>query len=183
MNTTNGKMAIQSRQKLADALFIIMQQYNFKEITITQIAQEAKLSRKTFYRLYNNKEEILDDFFQNLFESFIKRVKDEDIHHYWDAVQVYFDFWEEKREFLRLLKKQNILTILMNISYNRSFEVFEYVRSKEIMVSFSPYLPYLISYALGGMHSMLIKWIEEDMAVPSSVLIEKLKAGFQSVDI
>lgn len=180
MNTTNGKMAIESRQKLTDALFIVMQQYHFKEITVTQITQEAKLSRKTFYRLYNNKEEILDDFFHNLFKAFIDKVKAQDIHHYWEVVQLYFDFWEEKQAFLRLLKKQNILVALTDVSYKYSFEIFEYVRSKEIMDSFSPYLPYLISYALGGMHSMLIKWVEEDMVIPSSILVEKLKAGFQS---
>lgn len=183
MNTTNGKMVIESRKKLKDALLVIMRQYHFKEITVTQITQEAKLSRKTFYRLYSNKEEILEEYFQSLFEAFAERLKAQDIHHYWEVVQLYFDFWEEKREFLCLLNKQGIFINLMDVFYKRSFEIFEYVRSKEVMDSFSPYLPYLIAYALGGMHSMLLKWVEEDMNIPSSVLIEKLKAGFQSANI
>ena len=183
MNTSNGKMAIESRQRLTKALFTVMQQYQFKEITVTQITQEAELSRRTFYRLYNDKEEILEQAICELFEAFLERLKMQDIHHYWEVVQLYFDFWEEKRDFLCLLKRQGILSSMMEISYRYAFNIFEYVRTKEVMEAFDPYLPYLISYALGGMHQMLIKWVEEDMVVPSSHLIEKLKAGYQSSNI
>ena len=55
MNTTNGRIAEQSKMKISNALLEIMKQYSFKEITITQLAQEACLSRKTFYRLFTDK--------------------------------------------------------------------------------------------------------------------------------
>ena len=45
MNTTNGKMAEQSKEKLAQAMLAIMEQYDYREITITQISQEAGLSQ------------------------------------------------------------------------------------------------------------------------------------------
>lgn len=183
MNTTNGKIAIESRSKLTAALFVIMKQYDFKEITVTQITQEAQLSRKTFYRLYSSKEDILNDFFKDLFNEFITTLRHQHIHHYWEVVQLYFDFWEGKRELLNLLKKHNLLMLLGETCYKYAFETFEYVRSKEIMDSFNPYLPYLLSYSLGGIHSMLIKWADEDSAIPSSLLIQNLQAGFQSPDI
>ena len=59
MNRTNSKIAEQSKKKISKALLTIMKQYDFKEITITQISQEAKLSRKTFYRLFSSKEDVL----------------------------------------------------------------------------------------------------------------------------
>ena len=55
MNYTNGKIAEQSRNKIARGLLQVMEQYDFKDITVTQIAQEAGLSRKTFYRLFSGK--------------------------------------------------------------------------------------------------------------------------------
>lgn len=55
--------------KFAIALLLIMKQYDFSDITITQITQETQLSRKTFYRLYHTNEEVLDDYFQNLLAS------------------------------------------------------------------------------------------------------------------
>lgn len=68
MNRTNGKIAEQSKQKLAAALLEIMKQYEYKEITVTQITQEARLSRKTFYRLFSDKDDILNLLFDGLFQ-------------------------------------------------------------------------------------------------------------------
>lgn len=90
MNNTNWKIAEQSKQKMVQALLTIMEQYDYKEITITQIAQEAQLSRKTFYRLFSSKDEILSLFFEGLFQECFGRIKAQNIQHYWDVVQVFF---------------------------------------------------------------------------------------------
>ncbi len=104
MNRTNGKIAEQSKEKISKALLTIMGQYDFKEITITQISQEAKLSRKTFYRLFTGKEDVLAFFFENLYEECLTQIKSRQVHHYWDVVQCYFDFCEERKSLLLLLK-------------------------------------------------------------------------------
>ncbi len=183
MNKTNGKIAKQSKEKIAKALLVIMEQYHFKEITITQIAQEAELSRKTFYRLFSDKEEVLTYLFDNLYTECFAQMKERKVQHYWDVVQCYFDFWEAHKSLLTLLKKNNLLTFLFEGYYQYSFEIFEYVRTKEIVDEYSSTLPYMLAYSVGGMHSMLMKWVEEDMKIPSSLLIEKLKNGFMSAEI
>lgn len=69
MNSSCLQTSTNSRKKFAIALLLIMKQYDFSDITITQITQETQLSRKTFYRLYHTNEEVLDDYFQNLLDS------------------------------------------------------------------------------------------------------------------
>jgi len=183
MNTTNGKIAEQSREKLVKALLAVMEQYDFREITITQLSQEAGLSRKTFYRLFKSKEELIDFFFGNLYKECLTQMKSRRLRHYWDVVQCYFDFCEERKELLSLLRRNNLLALLFEGSYKYSFKVFEYVHSKETADIYSPFLPYLLAYSVGGMYSMLLKWVENDMEIPSSLIIEKLKNGMMSVDI
>lgn len=183
MNMTNGKIAEQSKEKFVKALLVIMEQYNFREITITQLSQEAGLSRKTFYRLFKDKEELINFLFEKLYRECFMQIKARQLQHYWDVVQCYFDFCEERKELLSLLKRNNLLSLLFEGSYKYSFRVFEYVRSKETANIYSPYLPYLLAYSIGGMYSMLLKWVESDMSIPSSLLIEKLKNGLMSVDI
>lgn len=183
MNTTNGKIAEQSRQKMARALIQLMRQYDYREITITQIVQEAQLSRKTFYRLFSDKDEILALFFEGLFQEYFAQVKQKNIQHYWDGVQLFFDFWEERKALLFLLQKIHLLLRVFERSYQYAVQVFEFVRSKEIADSLSVPLPYILAYSVGGMHSMLIKWVEKGMDIPSADLIAKLKAGFMSPDI
>lgn len=183
MNTTNGKIAARSRERLARALLTVMERYDFREITVTQISQEAGLSRKTFYRLFRGKEELLGFVFEQLYEACLARIRARQLHHYWDVVQCYFDFCEERRALLFLLKRNNLLGPLFEGAYQRAFQVFEYVRSKETVDAYSPFLPYLLAYSVGGMNSMLLKWVESDMDIPSSALIEKLKHGLMSPDI
>lgn len=183
MNTTNWKIAEQSKVKLEKSLLIVMEQYDFKEITITQITQEAKLSRKTFYRLFSCKEDVINACFEHLFQEWLDQSIPKQIHHYWDVVQSYFDFWEGRKALLLLFKRNGLLSLLFEYTYKHSVEVFEYVRSAEISSSFSELLPYMLAYSIGGMHSMLLKWVENDMHVPSSLLVEKLKSGFMSDNI
>lgn len=183
MNTTNGKIAEQSKEKFVKAPLVIMEQYDFRKITITQLSGEAGLSRKTFYRLFKDKEELINFFFEKLYKEFLRQIRTQHLHHYWDVVQCYFDFCEKRKELLSLLKRNNLLVLLFEGSYKYSFKVFEYVRSKETADIYSPYLPYLLAYSIGGMYSMLLKWVESDMNIPSSLLIEKLKSGLMSVDI
>lgn len=157
--------------------------YDYKEITVTQIAQEAQLSRKTFYRLFSDKDEILALFFERMFQEYFVQVKELKLRHYWDVVQLFFDFWEERKELLLLLQKNNLLQRAFEQSYQYSMQIFEFVRSKEIADSFSLILPYLLAYSVGGMHSMLLRWVEKGMNIPSAELISKLKSGFMSDDI
>ncbi len=183
MNRTNSKIAEQSKKKISKALLTIMKQYDFKDITITQISQEAKLSRKTFYRLFSSKEDVLTFFFENLYEECLLQIKSRQVQHYWDIVQCYFDFCEERKSLLLLLKQQNLITLLFEGSYKYSFQVFECIRTKEVADSFSLPLPYMLAYSIGGMYSMLLKWVETDMSIPSSLLISELKKAFMSPDI
>ncbi len=183
MNTTNGKIAEQSRQKIAQALLAVMQQYHYREITITQLAQEAGLSRKTFYRLFDGKEDVLSLVFENLYRECFARFSTLGIQRYWDVVQCYFDFWEERKEMLHLFRKNDLLPVLFDGAYRYSFSIFELVRSTEVAGRYAGQLPYLLAYSVGGMHSMLLRWVEDNMSIPSSELIGQLKKGFSSPDI
>ena len=183
MNRTNGRIAQVSRNKFAMALFELMKTYQYNEITVTQLAQEAALSRKTFYRLFNDKDEVLRQLFDILYEEFFSELTERGIQHYWDLVTLYFDFWERHKDQLVLLGQNNLLPKMFEYVYGNSEKIFIAVRTSEKASQFSKPLPYLLAYSVGGMHSMLIKWAESEMTIPSSKLIEQLKAGFQSPDL
>lgn len=183
MNTTNGKIAAESRQKMVWALLTLMRQYDYREITVTQIAQEAGLSRKTFYRRFSDKEEILALLFEGLFQEWFAQVKALEIRRYWDTVQLFFDFWEARKDLLALLQKNRLLPRVLEQSYQYSMQIFEFVRSEEVAESLSLPLPYMLAYSVGGMHCMLLKWVENGMNIPSSTLISMLRAGFMSENI
>lgn len=183
MNNKNWRIAEQSKQKIGNALLTVMEIYDYREITITQIAQEASLSRKTFYRLFSDKDSVLSYIFESLFAECFSLIQAQKIEHYWNLVQLYFDFWEERKNLLNLFQKNNLLPRVIEYTYQHSMVVFEQVRTREVMNTVSAQLPYMLAYSIGGMNSMLLKWIEMGMDIPSSELIHQLRTGFMSPDI
>lgn len=55
-----NKTAVQSQHMIADALFSLMKRKHFQQITVTEICQEAAIGRKTFYRNFDTKEDVVD---------------------------------------------------------------------------------------------------------------------------
>lgn len=183
MNRTNGKIADVSRQKFTSALVTLMEIYDYSEITVTQLAQEAGLSRKTFYRLFGGKDEVLERLFDQLYFDCLEQIKLRGVSRYWALVQLYFDFWGSRKETLILLGRNGLLSRLFDYVYRNAESIFMTIRASGETQELSGSLPYLLAYSVGGMHSMLIKWVESGMSVPSSELIARLENGFRSPEL
>ncbi len=165
MNKMNYRIALQSKKMLMSGLIRLMETYDFSMITVTQICQEAELSRRTFYRLYNTREEILDEYISTLEEEFICMVADTAPRHYTEVAAIYFEFWKLHEIFLNLLKKNNMLEIIYRISGEIAPVVFEKVKPDMKIDDMTR--AYLLSYSLGGLNGMLIRWVEEGMELSS----------------
>lgn len=57
------------------ALMILMEQKSYDDITITDIAKKAGVSRMSYYRTYSSKEDILIQYFDDLFETCLEDFK------------------------------------------------------------------------------------------------------------
>ena len=55
-----NKTALQSQHMIADALFSLMTRKSFQQITVTEICDEAAVGRKTFYRNFELREDVID---------------------------------------------------------------------------------------------------------------------------
>lgn len=55
-----NKTAVQSQHMIADALFSLMKRKPFQQITVTEICEEAAIGRKTFYRNFELREDVID---------------------------------------------------------------------------------------------------------------------------
>lgn len=81
MNQNNKKNSI-VRESLTDALFNLMKKEKFSEITITKLCHKAGVSRLSFYRNYNSKEDIIVKYLNeqaNLWWEKLIKNKEDDI--------------------------------------------------------------------------------------------------------
>ena len=85
-----NSLAIKSQNWIANALLKLMESHPYKDITVTQICEEANLVRKTFYRNFDSKEDILHFILDNLFNDFQKDK---------DKIEIFFTTIYEYKEF------------------------------------------------------------------------------------
>lgn len=56
---SKNKTAMQSQHMISDALFSLMKRKPFQQITVTEICKEAAIGRKTFYRNFELREDVI----------------------------------------------------------------------------------------------------------------------------
>ncbi len=105
------------KTQITKAMLELLEQYEFEELSISQITARAQVSRNSFYRNYKSKEDILLHYVRRLFtdwrEECEKRAPGSTAELYGDLFQHFID----NRDFYMLLKKRNqfhlFLTVLL----------------------------------------------------------------------
>lgn len=57
------------KEKILDTAARLIQQYGLKKFTVNEIALELKISKKTIYKYFNSKDEIIQEYFETVIES------------------------------------------------------------------------------------------------------------------
>jgi AcrR family transcriptional regulator len=68
-------IAEQSKRWLVIALIELMQEKPYSSISVKEIADKAQLSRRTFYRNFNIKEDLLTEYANYLFKEYMSALK------------------------------------------------------------------------------------------------------------
>lgn len=146
-----------SKEWIVNALLDLMDKKAYKQITITEVSNQADLSRRTFYRHFNTVDDVLDYHIRKeskelamLFADGLSQYKS-----FQDYVVIYFSFWEKHKVFLNVLKKNELLTVLL---INFMPNVRENLSDSFSKDTSSDYLFYFI---FGGIWNLLVKWIED----------------------
>ena len=101
--------AIRSKKLISEALLRLMRQKHFSDITVTEICAEADIGRKTFYRNFDRKEDVIDFQLDALYEGYsaemVSRKPEE-------CLWYHFSFLEKNVEYLTLLYRNGQLPVL-----------------------------------------------------------------------
>ena len=92
--------ALRSQELICRAMCSLMTEFPFEEITITRICQEAGVGRKTFYRNYERKEDVLEQMIAYLRDEYERELLLVPLE---EAVRYHFTFLSRQIEFLKLM--------------------------------------------------------------------------------
>lgn len=174
-NKTENPVALKSQQWLLDALMKLMHEKPYHKITITEIAQRADVDRSTFYRNYETKESLLNQYIHQLAEEFIGRLQEIDRLSMDQISHVFIHLCMDELDFFVTLRKNGLSNFVLE-SFNEQLPyVHEVVTNKLEYLVEGEYLMYALAFNAGGMWNMLMSWIDNGMKEPYTDLISAFK--------
>ena len=165
-----------SLESLAKSFFYYLQKKPMKAISVTEICDRAGLSRRTFYRNCDTKEDLILYACDRLIVALLETVDFSSE----DARQLYlnyFEYWGQHKMFLRCLVEYKLYgsfveRFVQNCSRQMRFPLQEQAFSKKKDVE--RYRFFCNSFLLGGLSRMLYAWAESDFSLSEQELTESI---------
>ncbi|HBE79261.1 MAG TPA: TetR/AcrR family transcriptional regulator [Firmicutes bacterium] len=158
-NKGNSK-SNQSKHLMEDTLLKLMQTENYQEITIQEITDNAGLSRRTFYRNYFSKDEVLKGCFYKIwleYESLIRQQSDLTLP---TIAKVFFIVMQKHLDFLALVNRHQMLPLFLAKVDELLPPVFDEVKGEKMSFS-KETIQYALTFSTGGFMRILILWLND----------------------
>ena len=148
----------ETKDKISNALWKLIEKNTLESITILMISQEARISRRSFYRHFSNKLEVL--------EYGLKRKRDKynalhaEAQTMVEMIRLSFQFFKGHKKHLRLLQQNDLFLVLRQSM--RSSDIFDsvldiYMERTKMPASLREYVANVIT----ATHtSLLMTWAE-----------------------
>ncbi len=109
MTDSTNPSAIRSQAEITEALLSLMHKYPYDEITVKQIILEARLARKTFYRNFTSKDDVLRSLIKRTLRDYFDIVNNAQ----GDMLETAFSFADRNRELLMLLGRNGMFHVIL----------------------------------------------------------------------
>lgn len=157
----HGKAKFQTKQLIALALYYLMLKKSFDDITVKDICLKAGISRMTFYRYYDKKEDIFVEYCDARFEEFFSTIRSVSIPTMADFLLYVFTFFKRYSRQLMTLKKAGKEELL--IPQFTSYVSYILAKIKSIKEQTRLIGKYTAGFLAGGFFNILIIWLDEGM--------------------
>ena len=162
MTISDNPSAIRSQREITAALTALMHRHPYSERTVKQIILEAQLARKTFYRNFTSKDDVLMSLIRGILREYFDIVNNAE----GDVLSTIFDFADRNRELLLLLDKNDMLHVPLQCM-NEYAPMMANSQNKQL----NPFVKlfsgldsgYLIAMNIGAVWNVISLWIHRGM--------------------
>jgi len=154
------------------ALYYLMSKRDYESITVTDICAKARVSRMSFYRYYNNKEDIFINYCDERFEDFFRILSEKNVNDIYTFIYEVFAYIQRYARQVTILKKANRENILIE-----KFTDYGSYLSKHINLSMdnNPINNRLFAaFLAGGIANVLLEWFDLGFDVPIDSMADRV---------
>ncbi len=152
---TNEKTATRQRW-IENGLLELMQECRFENITVTDLCRHLQLPRRSFYRYFEDMEDLLDGLMNHTFQDMAIANDELTI----DLLEKYYDFWLRQKDLLSALAFSGMHSKFIQYALKFTDEKWmaEYLAAEDFGMDLSREMNLFV---ISGLASMLISWHTE----------------------
>jgi AcrR family transcriptional regulator len=152
----------ETKNKLNDALWELLKTNTLENTTIAQICKRARIGRRTFYRHFHTKRNVIEYGFWKKGKEFASRSTN--CGTFEETLGEFFCFFKKNKNFVRAIQKNNLRSELYNLVMTGELfdvELEVYMQRAKIPNQLREY----VANTIAAMQtSLLITWAERDFA-------------------
>ena len=156
--------AQRSRKWMQEALMDLLQEKDFEKISITDITERAGLSRPTFYLHYKTKEDIIAEYFYEIFretfDEYVKLWKQK--KYYQPAVNAYIKIFEgilEQQQLFKIIIQTNQQHLIYKNSKRYSLEYLKNMVKVYNLQHPAEVIEMLARSLAGSSTALIVEWL------------------------
>lgn len=180
--TENKKLTLsRSQQFYVDALLALMQKKPYTEITVSELSEYAQYDRRTYYRHFKSKDDVLCLYCASLLSEMAEMTNQKGTLTPQSSILSYFEFWSRHKDFLTLLDRHHLLHFL---GERLDQLMYQYVGKlvqdnlPEKLSDTSEFSQYAFYFTQGGLWFSLVFWIRGGMKLTPRQLTEHILTTF-----
>lgn len=151
------------KECLGDALLELMKKKSFSDITVSEVAKTANVSRATYYRHFHSLEEVLLYKLSVLLNSWVAVESAKPVRSELDVFTSLFTYLQTIKEPLLLMIKAKLEMLLLSSAY----QIFE----EDFLIKEEQYRQAYHSFGLSG---TILSWLKRGMKEPPAQMAEIL---------
>ena len=151
-------------ERLTSSMLALLEEKPIAEITISELCGMAGVGRTSFYRNYEDKEDIIRAYIRRLFQDRADKSKASPDLSVKETVQIVFSHFEENRDLYSLLNKRGLVHLLKDII----LELCGFDPEQELAAAYSS------SYVVFFMYGWIEVWFRRGMRDTAEELIAHL---------
>lgn len=156
------------QKQILDVFQSNLQTQCYHDITITDLCNQAGLTRNIFYRLFDCKDDVLYALIDNYFYACSQAISTDSIQH---SLITFFSFWKENKQLLDILEK-NQLNHLLASRGTLCCKQIDFGMQKYIHANWNEYDDEIFSFYVGGFIGLLFLWYHSGFAKSENEMTE-----------
>ena len=163
------------------ALYYLMSKYDYDSITVTDICSKARVSRMSFYRYFNNKEDIFINYCDERFEEFFASLKEKenlDILTFLIEIFVFLKKYARQVTILKRARKENLLV-------EKFTDYGAYLANHMALTTENNLINNRIvaAFLAGGIANVLLLWFELGLDLPPQEMAKMAYNIFSTLNV